>query len=154
MVLYCTFKRLQYSMLLLLLRSRFSRVRLCATPEPAAHQAPPSRGFCRQEHWSGVPCPSPVRGVERESGAARYEHRSAVLGPDSSRGFFSVCGVACVVVVSGNEAATSSPSAWDDAVSSLDEHCFVWVKMKALILPIVCLFKRKRSSLGFPGKSP
>ena len=35
-------------MLLLLLLSRFSRVRLCATPETAAHQAPPSMGFSRQ----------------------------------------------------------------------------------------------------------
>ena len=42
----------QMSVLLLLL-SRFSRVRLCATPETAAHQAPPSLGFSRQEHWSG-----------------------------------------------------------------------------------------------------
>ena len=33
------------SMLLLLLLSRFSRVRLCATPQTAAHQAPPSLGF-------------------------------------------------------------------------------------------------------------
>ena len=40
-------------LLLLLLLSRFSRVRLCATPEMAAHQAPPSLGFSRQEHWSG-----------------------------------------------------------------------------------------------------
>ena len=31
----------------LLLLSRFSRVRLCATPEMAAHQAPPSLGFSR-----------------------------------------------------------------------------------------------------------
>ena len=30
-----------------------SRVRLCETPETAAHQALPSLGFCRQEHWSG-----------------------------------------------------------------------------------------------------
>ena len=37
-------------MLLLLLLTRFSRVRLCATPETAAHQAPPSLGFSRQEH--------------------------------------------------------------------------------------------------------
>ena len=46
--------------LLLLLLSRFSRVRLnmYATPETAAHQAPPSMGFSRQEHWSGVPSPS------------------------------------------------------------------------------------------------
>ena len=26
----------------------------------AAHQAPPSLGFPRQEHWSGLPFPSPM----------------------------------------------------------------------------------------------
>ena len=52
-------------MLLLLLPSHFSRVRLCATPEMAAHQAPPSRGFSRQEHWSGLPFPSPMRESEK-----------------------------------------------------------------------------------------
>ena len=36
--------------LLLLLLSRCSRVQLCATPETAAHQAPQSLGFSRQEH--------------------------------------------------------------------------------------------------------
>ena len=40
--------------LLLLLLRHFSRVRLCATPETPAHQAPPSLGFSRQEHWSGL----------------------------------------------------------------------------------------------------
>ena len=30
-----------------------SRVRLLATPRTAAHQAPPSMGFSRQQHWSG-----------------------------------------------------------------------------------------------------
>ena len=47
------------SLLLLLLLSRFSCVRLCATLWTAAHQAPPSLGFSRQEYWSGVPLPSP-----------------------------------------------------------------------------------------------
>ena len=37
----------------LLLLSRFGRLRLCATPWTAAHEAPPSLGFSRQEHWSG-----------------------------------------------------------------------------------------------------
>ena len=46
---------------MLLLLSHFSHVRLCATPEMAAHQAPPSLGFSRQEHWSGLPFPSPNR---------------------------------------------------------------------------------------------
>ena len=45
---------------LLLLLSRFSRVRLCATPEMAAHQAPLSLGFSKPEHWSGLPFPSPM----------------------------------------------------------------------------------------------
>ena len=49
-----------YLLLLLLLLSSFSRVRLCATPEMAAHQVPLSLGFSRQEHWSGLPFPSPM----------------------------------------------------------------------------------------------
>ena len=52
--------------ILLLLLSHFSRVRLCATPETAAHQAPLSLGFSRQEHWSGLPFPSPMHQSESE----------------------------------------------------------------------------------------
>ena len=37
------------------------RVQLSATPWTAAHQAPPSLGFSRQEYWSGVPLPSLVK---------------------------------------------------------------------------------------------
>ena len=36
-----------------------SRVRLFVTTWTAAHQAPPSVGFSRQEYWSEVPLPSP-----------------------------------------------------------------------------------------------
>ena len=67
--LYClTFfpvSHLPWHLLLLLLLSHFSRVRLCATPETAAHQAPPSLGFSRQEHWSGLPFPSPMHESEK-----------------------------------------------------------------------------------------
>ena len=45
---------------MLRLLSRFSRAGLCATPETAAHQAPQALGFSRQEHWSGLPFPSPM----------------------------------------------------------------------------------------------
>ena len=48
-----------------LLLSHFSRVRLCVTPETVAHQAPPSLGFSRQEHWSGLPFPSPMHENEK-----------------------------------------------------------------------------------------
>ena len=51
--------------LLLLLLSRFSCVRLCATPETAAHQAPPSLGFSGQEHWSGLQFPSLMHESEK-----------------------------------------------------------------------------------------
>ena len=44
----------------------------------AAHQAPPSLGFSRQEHWSGLPFPSPMHESEKWKGS-----RSVVS--DSSR---------------------------------------------------------------------
>ena len=50
--------------MLLLLLSRISRVQLCATPQTAAHQAPPSLGFSRQENWSRLPFPSPMHESE------------------------------------------------------------------------------------------
>ena len=51
--------------LLLLLQSRISCVRPCATPWTAAHQTPLSLGFSRQEHWSGLPFPSPMHESEK-----------------------------------------------------------------------------------------
>ena len=53
------------NILLLLLLSRFSRVRPCATPKTAARQAPPSLGFSRQELWSGLPFPFPKHENEK-----------------------------------------------------------------------------------------
>ena len=55
---------IRQTLLLLLLLSRFSCVRLCETLWTAAHQAPLSTGFSRQEYWSGLPFPSPIH--ERE----------------------------------------------------------------------------------------
>ena len=50
-------------------------LQLCLTlcdPETTAHQAPPSLGFSRQEHWSGLPSPSPA-------GMYRCVHLSEIL---------------------------------------------------------------------------
>ena len=52
-------------LLLLLLLSRFSRVLPCESPEMAAHPAPPSLGFSRQEYLSGLPFPSPMHESEK-----------------------------------------------------------------------------------------
>ena len=65
-----------YALLLLLLLSRFSRVRLFATPWNVAHQAPPFMGFSRQEYWSGLPFPSgdlPDPGIEPRSPALQAD---------------------------------------------------------------------------------
>ena len=55
-----------------------SCVRLFATPWTAAHQAPVSMGFFRQEYWSGLPFPSP--GDLPDPG---IEPRSPVLQADA-----------------------------------------------------------------------
>ena len=49
----------------LLLLSHFSHIWLCVTPQTAAHQTRPSLGFSRQEHWSGLPFPSPMHESEK-----------------------------------------------------------------------------------------
>ena len=40
-------------------------------PIDGTHQAPPSLGFSRQEHWSGLPFPSPIMKVKSESEVAQ-----------------------------------------------------------------------------------
>ena len=77
-------------LLLLLLLSCFSRVRLCATPQTAAHQVPLSVGFSRQEYWSGLPFPSPMHAYM----LSRFSHvrlhvtpRTAAYQAPSSTGF-------------------------------------------------------------------
>ena len=55
--------------MLMLLLSRFSGLRLCATPQTAAYQAPLSLGFSRQEHWRGLWFPSPTHESEKWKGS-------------------------------------------------------------------------------------
>ena len=64
-VLFLVFKGTFIVFIMLLLLSHFSRVWLCVTPQTATHQAPPSLGFSRQEHWSGLPFPSPMHESEK-----------------------------------------------------------------------------------------
>ena len=47
----------------------------------AAHQAPPSLGFSRQEHWTGLPFPSPIH----ESEKWKWSH-SVVSNPQRPHG--------------------------------------------------------------------
>ena len=45
-------------------KSLLSCLTLC-DPIDGSHQAPPSLGFSRQEHWSGLPFPSPMHESEK-----------------------------------------------------------------------------------------
>ena len=53
-----------------------SHVWLLATPRTAAHQAPLSLGFSRQEHWSGLPFPSLLDLHNENSWWEQWEERS------------------------------------------------------------------------------
>ena len=68
------------SILLLLLLSHFSRVRLC-DPRDGSPQAPPFLGFSRQEHWSGLRLPSAMH----ESEKWKWSH-SVVSNPQQPHG--------------------------------------------------------------------
>ena len=52
-----------------------SPVWLLATPWTAAHQAPLSMGFARQEYWSGVPLPSPMVLAQRQKYRSMEQNR-------------------------------------------------------------------------------
>ena len=47
----------------------------------AAHQAPPSLGFSRQEHWSGLPFPSPTHESESENEIEVAQSRPTLSDP-------------------------------------------------------------------------
>ena len=78
--------------LLLLLLSCFRCVWLCTTPQMAAHQAPLSLGFSRQEHWSGLPFLLQCIKVKSESEVAQL--RPSLSNPmDCSPSGSSVHGI-------------------------------------------------------------
>ena len=76
--------------MLLLLLSRFSRVRLCATPWTASCQAPLSMGFSRQEYWSGVPLPSPLIHTYTYIYIYIYIYETAAYKKSSHKSFLSI----------------------------------------------------------------
>ena len=57
-----------------------SHVWLLVTPWTAAHQAPPSMGFSRQEYWSGLSLPSPSHVLSFENWQSRpLKERSSLI---------------------------------------------------------------------------
>ena len=96
-------------LLLLLLLSHFSCVRFCVTLWTAAHQAPLSMGFSRQEYWSGLPCPPP--GDLPDPG-----FEPASLSPALAGGFFTTGATRASLVA---QLVKSLPAMWETWVPSL-----------------------------------
>ena len=87
-----------------------SHVRLLATPWTAAHQAPSSMGFPRQEHWSGVPLKIETLII--------YLLFSQTFQHDTPNTFFmhkfmSACKNLCNVYMPQNTINRSSPGPWN-----------------------------------------
>jgi len=78
--------------MLLLLLSRVSRVWLCETQQTAAHQASPSLGFSKQEHWSGLPFPSPMHESEKWKWSRSVKSESEVMSDSSDPMDYSLPG--------------------------------------------------------------
>ena len=99
-----------------------SCVWLFATPWAAAHQAPPSMGFSRQQYWSGVPLPSPHLGFtwsQMNASSRKASHSTAcVEGPLWKSGlsgtaflaWVSLCPGKCVVMRDEAELSLEEPS--------------------------------------------
>ena len=97
------------------LLSHFSRVWLCANPQMAAHQAPPSLGSSKQEHWSGLPFPSPMNESEViQSCLTPSEPMDCNLPSSSVHGICQSTGVGCYCLLYHQLPACSNscPSSW------------------------------------------
>jgi len=77
----------------------------------AAHQAPPSLGFSRQEHWSGLPFPPP----EEKLGVLNYNwvfhgmfcERMGSFIPSNTYGASSLLGMGDMIVSSSQDVGIS-----------------------------------------------
>ena len=132
--------------------------RLCATPETAAHQAPPSLGFTRQEHWSGLPFPSPMHESEKWKGS-----RSVVSNPQRPHGLQPTrllrpwdfpgksAGVGCHCLLW--KSIKVQPNVGRDLMTPLNFqkyviiHLYVQLKENKLSIPIVIHISQKELGL-------
>ena len=80
-----------------------TRVRLCETTQMAAHQAPPSLGFSRQENWNELPFVFQCMKVKSESDVAQSfltpcDPMDCSLRGFSIHGIFQARALECVAI--------------------------------------------------------
>ena len=136
--------------MLLLLLCHFSRVWLYVTPQTAAHQAPPSLGFSRQEHWSGLPFPSPMHESEKwKWSRSVVSDSSRSHGPQptgsSVHGIFQArtgVGCHCLLCYAPSNQNSRTDSSWLQlAWLTATGHPFVaaaecWVECNCILQPL------------------
>ena len=105
-------------------------------PWTVAHQAPPSMGFSRQEYWSGLPFPSPVRAT----GEALYNKF-----PTYKRVLFSEC------VCKSNTVSLGIQLTQAVKLYCTSELVYQW-KMKVLVAQL-CLTLCNPTDYSPPGSS-
>ena len=105
----------------------------------AAHQVPPSLGFSRQEHWSGLPFPSPMHESEKWKGSRSVVSDSSqphglrptrllrpwdFLGKSTGVGCHRLlCGKVLFILKNPTEILPSlKQSCWDSSYSELPSH--------------------------------
>ena len=101
------------------------------TPKTAAHQAPPSLGFSRQEHWNGLPFPSPMqesekwkwsRSVVSDSSRPHGLQRTRLLRPWDFPGKSTGVGCHCLLRTTGLDTVK-----WEIHNSTI--HSFLWTNI-------------------------
>ena len=111
-----------------------SRVGLLATPWTAAHQAPLSMGFSRQEYWSGVPLPSPIIYISMyisiEDYLEREWHPTPVFLPWKSHGQRSLVGYSPL----GRKESNTTKQLSTHIHTRIYEYVLNWKKQKSCIL--------------------
>ena len=128
--------------------SSLSCVRLCATPWTAAHQAPLSMEFSRQEYWSGLPFPSPGKWKWKWSCLVMSDSlRPVDCSPPSS----SIHGILQTrilewVAISFSR-GSSRPRDWTQVSHIVGKHFNLCATREALLLQEI--FPIHRSNLGF-----
>ena len=127
----------------MLLLSRFSHVPICATPKTAAHQASPSLGFFRQEHWRGSFISLGKLSIAAAAAAAKSLQSCPTLCDpmDCSLPGFSIHGILQARTLEWVAISFSNAWKWEVKVKSLS---LVWL----LAIPWTAAYQAP-SSMGF-----
>ena len=150
-------------LLLLLLLNHVSRIWLCATPKTAAHDTPPSLGFSRQEHKSGLPFPSPMHASEKWKWKVKMKSESDVAQlcltlsdpKDSSPSGSPVPGILQARILEWVAISFSNAWKWKVKVKSLSPVQLLatpWTV--AYQAPLFTGFSRQENWSGLPLLSP